>query len=89
MKHQLLIFILISIVSISFAQLHPYKRHNNWGYTNSRGAIAIPCIYTSAEEFTGGIAIVGSDSGMGAIDSTGKTIIPFQYCCPVKIRSHK
>ncbi len=79
MKFKTLISILLAFAQLSWAQLHPYKQHNKWGYANSTGDIKIPCIYTSAEDFTGSIATVGRDRKIGAIDSLGQVTIPFLY----------
>lgn len=59
------------------------KSSQKWGYLNSKGAVIIPFIYDSAEDFSEGLAAVSKGkyekNKHGFIDKTGKTVIPFSY----------
>lgn len=50
-----------------------------FGYVNDSGDVIIPFIYTSAQNFKYGKAIVSSGRYSGIIDVEGHTIIPFVY----------
>jgi hypothetical protein len=51
-----------------------------WGYLDRNGEVAIDIQYSSAEAFSGGLAVVSNTEGnYGVIDTNGKTIIPFNY----------
>lgn len=58
---------------------------DQWGYINKKGEIIIKPAYVSAGRFSEGVAIVCTgrnltdpDKFYGAIDKTGKTILPFE-----------
>jgi hypothetical protein len=71
------------------------QKDEKWGYLNMEGEIAVPIIYSYAENFKDGLAVAGMEIGVeirrknragsgikvkyGMIDKTGKEIIPFEY----------
>ena len=53
---------------------------SKYGYIDSRGQLAIPCIYKFGWNFSCGLAAVQDDNNQyGYIDKTGKTAIPFVF----------
>jgi hypothetical protein len=57
------------------------KKNGKWGVLNDRGQTLISPIYDSQISWNNqGIAYVSKSNKYGAIDKTGKTIIPFNYC---------
>ncbi len=50
-----------------------------YGYKDEHGKIVIPAVYERAEDFYEGLARVENGIKTGAIDETGKIIIPFEY----------
>lgn len=54
---------------------------DNWGFINEKGKEVISPQYKKDSKFLNGLAYVikDFDQGMGAINKTGQTIIPFKY----------
>lgn len=53
-------------------------KNSNWGYIDKSNNIVIPFVYSAANKFNGGIAIVrNSDYYEGCINNTGKVVYPF------------
>lgn len=51
-----------------------------YGYIDNDGQNVIPCIYTDAEDFSEGLAVVQDPGGLyGFLDTNGNLAIPFQY----------
>ncbi len=64
--------------------------NKKWGFINSLGDLAIPCIWTRVGGFLAGVADAMDDSGKwGVINKRGETVIPFQYSHPFIILEHK
>lgn len=56
------------------------KKNNKWGYINEKGELIISYQYSEAYSFENGVAVVRDSNDMyGAIDKSGKTVIPFKY----------
>ena len=56
------------------------RKSRKWGFIDTKGKIAIPCIYSFVEDFINGSAIFGSyKSGFGLINRNGEIIVPCQY----------
>lgn len=60
-------------------------QNGNWGFINKKGVYVIKAEYVSANRFSDGLAIVSkgksafdTEKTTGAIDKTGKIIIPFE-----------
>lgn len=51
----------------------------HFGYINQKGNLVIKDIYSSARKFKEGIAVVRLGTTYGAIDRTGKLIVPAEY----------
>jgi WG containing repeat len=56
-----------------------YATRSGWGFYNRNNQWVIQPKYDHAEDFKGGLAIVGIGDKYGVIDTTGKIIIPIQY----------
>lgn len=54
-------------------------KNEKWGFVNSRGKLAIPCMYDEVDSFSEGFAAVSQSGKWGYIDMNGKIIIPCQY----------
>ena len=52
------------------------KQNDKWGYVNTKGEIAIPCVYDDANYFFEGLAKVKQNGKWMIIDSNGQVIIP-------------
>lgn len=50
-----------------------------YGYVNDSGDVIIPFVYSSAQKFKYGKAIVSQNGRYGIIDIEGKVVIPFEY----------
>lgn len=58
----------------------PYPMNGRWGYVDDHGRWQVEPVYSYAETFSDGLAIVGDKNGnMGAIDERGILVIPFVY----------
>ena len=56
------------------------KSNGKYGYIDASGTIVIPFIYSEAENFKDGLAIVAQEANAyGLIDTNGKTVIPLNY----------
>ena len=56
------------------------RSSGKYGYFDTAGKLAIPCIYRDASMFKDGYAYVSNDDGRyGYIDADGKIAIPFHY----------
>lgn len=73
----------IGINSFSEGLVLMQKPDETWGYLNNQGKTIIPFVYSSAEDFSEGLAAVGKgeyeSSKHGFIDKSGKTVIPLIY----------
>ena len=60
--------------------LLPYSYDRQWGFVDETGCWQIKPVYSYAQSFSEGLAIVrDKDGNWGAIDERGKEIIPFVY----------
>lgn len=60
--------------------LLPYFYDRQWGFVDETGCWQIKPVYSYAQSFSEGLAIVRDKNGnWGAIDERGKEIIPFVY----------
>lgn len=50
-----------------------------YGYVNDSGDVIIPFVYSSAQKFKYGKAIVSQNGKYGIIDIEGRVVIPFEY----------
>lgn len=51
----------------------------HYGYVDKDGNTVIPVQYRFADDFEGGVTVVGDDYGHGAIDRYGDVVIPLEY----------
>lgn len=50
-----------------------------YGFVDKQGKEVVPCKYKDVNTFSGGVAIVETESGEGLIDSSGKEVVPCVY----------
>lgn len=56
------------------------KKNGKWGYINQKGELVISYKYPDIFSFENGVAVVeNNDFFYGAINKSGKTVIPFKY----------
>ena len=61
-------------------ELHPIQENGRYGFADKNGIVVIPCKWTSAMNFSEGLARVKDDDDKwGFIDKTGKTVIPCKW----------
>jgi serine/threonine-protein kinase len=54
------------------------KIGDRYGFLNTKGELAIPCVYDSATSFEDGLAEVATGTKYGCIDTDGQIVIPLQ-----------
>ncbi len=59
--------------------LVPVRKRGKWGYARRDGSLLFDNRYDQAYEMNGGLARVRNNGLMGAIDSTGKEVVPLRY----------
>ena len=59
--------------------LIPFRSGNNWGYTDSTGAVKIPANYSNTSLFSNGLAIVSYQDKWGVLKSDGSWLISPKY----------
>jgi hypothetical protein len=59
--------------------LMAFSKGKGWGYTDLLGKVIIQPIYSYAESFVSGTAIVELNGMQGVIDSRGAVLLPLQY----------
>gem|GEM_PF-526337 len=59
--------------------LQPILKAGYWGFCNKNLEVIIPCIYSTVNEFTYGLACVKYKGKYGYINLLGEVTIPFQY----------
>jgi hypothetical protein len=59
--------------------LMAFSKGKGWGYTDLLGKVIIQPIYSYAESFVSGTAIVELNGMQGVIDSKGAVLLPLQY----------
>lgn len=57
----------------------PFHEDTLWGYKNNQGAVIIKPQFQYASKFKVGVAIVGKNNKLGAIDKNNNLLIPFHY----------
>lgn len=57
------------------------KKTNKYGYENSKGKLVIPCIYSTAGDFSDGLALVQNKKGTSFIDKKGKIVLTLPKNC--------
>lgn len=56
------------------------EKNNKWGYINTTGELIISYQYLNVYSFSNGVAVVqNNDEVYGAINKSGKTVVPFKY----------
>lgn len=55
------------------------KRNGKWGYIDTAGRQAVPCIYDSVRNFSEGLAAVEQDGKWSFIDKTGAVVLRPEY----------
>jgi len=62
-----------------WAQMMPIRKQNQWGYINNQGQIVIEAQFNFADRFYKNIALVGTKTGIGIIDTAGKFVVQPDY----------
>ena len=68
-----------NIKDYNLSELFPVKKKDKWGFANDELQLKIKYIYTMAESFYLGSAIVKNDTAFGLIDESAKWLIQPQY----------
>lgn len=59
--------------------LYPFRQGGKWGFIDNTGVERIKAEYDFAEPFIQGLAQVGRDKHIGAINKLGKAVVPIIY----------
>ncbi len=66
-------------IGLPTGALIPFRKRTKWGYADRNGTILFDNRYDQAWEMIDGIARVGSGEIFGAIDSTGREVVPLRF----------
>ena len=55
------------------------EKGDKWGFVNTKGELAIPCIYDYAFDFSEGLATIRKNGKYGFINKKGEVVIPFKF----------
>lgn len=80
MKHSILLFCLIILISeLSAQDLYLFSQNGKFGFCNKKKQIIIPCQFDQAQEFDKNFAIVENNQLSGIINKEGIFVVPPNY----------